>query len=332
MQSCASVATIAVPNVIKRLLPMTTVYTSKSTCIYENLALEEAIFRSHDLEKNGEALLLWSNKPAVVIGRHQNPWLEANVKYCQDNSIDIARRHSGGGTVYHDLGNLNVSILTSQARHCRPRNLQLIASNLNRTLGITSIAANNRDDLLLLPDQCKISGTAARISHGRAYHHFTVLVNVTLDVLRCALRSNLKERVETNATRSVPAKCVGYLAQSVPSVTVPQVHEIIMEAFCGQFHESKMVEMNPGELLYNSTHSLSPLISKNHELLRSEDWIFHKTPKFDFRIYDDNNPDTLKDDCFEKICVERGRITKSSHVAFPLDECFQKCLKGSQFY
>lgn len=97
------------------------IYVSFTTCIFKNLAFEEYLLRHHDLENDGDAMLLWrlvpfllmvipmlsvfySNKPAVVIGRHQNPWLEANIPFLREYGIDLARRHSGGGTVYHDQG------------------------------------------------------------------------------------------------------------------------------------------------------------------------------------------------------------------------------------
>lgn len=71
--------------------------------------------------------------PTVVVGRHQNPFLEGNMSFLKEKAIDLARRHSGGGTVFHGFGNLNISILTSQKDHCRPKNLQWIAKILNET-------------------------------------------------------------------------------------------------------------------------------------------------------------------------------------------------------
>lgn len=85
-------------------------------------------------------------------------------------------------------GNLNVSFLTTQKRHCRPRNLRLLADALNLRLG-TNVVPNGRDDLTLEPGERKVSGTAARISHGRAYHHLTLLVDVDVERLKTALRS-----------------------------------------------------------------------------------------------------------------------------------------------
>ncbi|VDO69099.1 unnamed protein product [Onchocerca flexuosa] len=79
-------------------------FISRSQNIFENLAFEEWLLRNYKPDEEVESMLIWSNKPAVVIGRHQNPWMEADINYLRCNNIELARRHSGGGTVYHDLG------------------------------------------------------------------------------------------------------------------------------------------------------------------------------------------------------------------------------------
>ena len=82
------------------------VYISQSHDVFSNLAVEDWLYKKGDFKSN-RALFLWRNSPSVVIGRHQNPWTEADVDFCAEHRIPIARRNSGGGTVYHDIGNLN---------------------------------------------------------------------------------------------------------------------------------------------------------------------------------------------------------------------------------
>ncbi|KAH7728883.1 CRE-GIP-2 protein [Aphelenchoides avenae] len=263
MQSCATAAARRIG----------TVYLSSSRSIYENLALEEYLFRHHDLNAKGEAALIWSNTPTVVIGRHQNVWLEANVPFLREKGIDLARRHSGGGTVYHDMGNLNVSFLTTQKRHCRPRNLRLLADALNLRLG-TNVVPNGRDDLILEPGERKVSGTAARISHGRAYHHLTLLVDVDVERLKTALRSPYADSIETNATRSVRAKAVGHLSQDVPGLRVDEAQRVVIDAVCLQFEELEICHVeNPLD------EQRFPGVTENLRVLQSEEWIFGKCPK-----------------------------------------------------
>ena len=91
--------------------PGRVVFISQSTNIYENLALEDWLYKNWDFNKR-HLLLLWRNSPCVVIGRHQNPYMEANLPYLESANVPVVRRNSGGGTVYHDLGNLNCSFFT----------------------------------------------------------------------------------------------------------------------------------------------------------------------------------------------------------------------------
>lgn len=126
-----------------------------STCIFENLSLEWWLYEHEDFSQK-DILLVWSNEPAVVIGRHQNPWAEANLRYLKANDIKLARRKSGGGTVYHDLQNINFSFLTKNSRHNREKNLQTVAAVLQKQWNLP-VEVLKRHDVLL--DQRKVPGS-----------------------------------------------------------------------------------------------------------------------------------------------------------------------------
>ena len=111
------------------------VFISQSSDVYTNLALEDWMYKNFDFSKH-RVLLLWRNDPAVVIGRHQNPWVEVNVEAAEDAKIDVARRNSGGGTVYHDKGNLNCTFFTPRDGYDRKSNLETICRALDRQFGI----------------------------------------------------------------------------------------------------------------------------------------------------------------------------------------------------
>lgn len=112
------------------------VFISQSHDIFTNLALEDWIYRNYNFAKH-HVLMLWINDPCVVIGRHQNPFSEvANVSALLRKDIALARRNSGGGTVYHDSGNLNCTFFTARERYNRRYNLNLITRALFREWSI----------------------------------------------------------------------------------------------------------------------------------------------------------------------------------------------------
>ena len=123
------------------------VLVSSSTNIFENLALEDWLYENADLEHQN-ILLLWKNDPAIVIGRHQNPWLECNIQECQKKGVAIVRRKSGGGTVYHDSGNLNCSFLKKRELYNRKQNLEFVISALKARWNI-DLSLNKREDIIL---------------------------------------------------------------------------------------------------------------------------------------------------------------------------------------
>lgn len=123
------------------------VFMSQSTDIYTNLALEDWMYRNMDFS-NHHVMMVWRNEPCVVIGRHQNPWMEANIPLLTEREIDLARRNSGGGTVYHDRGNLNITFFTPKERYDRKYNLELIQRALYRGFGVKT-TLNERQDIIV---------------------------------------------------------------------------------------------------------------------------------------------------------------------------------------
>lgn len=93
-------------------------------------------------------LLLYKNEPCVVIGRHQNPWLECNVPALEQSNVALARRNSGGGTVYHDSGNINLSFFAPRERYNRRYNLDIITRALFREWGLKTII-NKKEDIVV---------------------------------------------------------------------------------------------------------------------------------------------------------------------------------------
>lgn len=260
--------------------PVRQVFISQSNDVFTNLALEDWLYRNHDFDHK-HLLLLWRNDPCVVIGRHQNPWTEANVPFLRDNSIDLARRNSGGGTVYHDLGNLNCTFFTRRSAYDRRRNLDVICSAIQQSTNL-DVAVNHREDIVL-DDTHKISGTAAKLGKDSAYHHCTVLVDVNECVLHDALNSQA-EGVESRATQSVRVP-VRNLAAVDPNVDIKLLQEAVGWQFLrtnidGDDEGPQVAARQRGFQNIRPDNNWFPGLDKLRQEFHGQHWIFGKTPKF----------------------------------------------------
>jgi len=263
------------------------VWRSKSSCIFANLALEDWLYRRGGfLEK--EVVLLYRNSPCVVIGRHQNPWTETCVPFLREHGIALARRNSGGGTVYHDLGNLNVSFMTSKARHNRKANLGLLCDVVKDALGV-NLEVNSRDDVML--GTKKVSGTAAKLGRDAAYHHCTLLLSVDTTLLHSALNSSAASLIESNATPSV--RCP--VDNLVSNIEVDQAVKALEGTLAERVGGGPVIEVDPCEADF-------PGLEKLEEDLKGWQWTFAKSPKF-----------TLISGA-QEIQVAAGKVVATRHV------------------
>lgn len=257
------------------------VFISQSYDVFTNLALEDWIYKNYDFG-NHHVLMLWLNDPCVVIGRHQNPFNETNITQLQDAGIELARRNSGGGTVYHDRNNLNCTFFTPRERYDRKYNLNLITRAIYREYGIDT-EISPRDDILLHGK--KISGTAAKLGQPNCYHHCTLLVNSDKNHLNGALMKNEKAEIISKATSSVRSS-VKNLADVNKNVNVQSLLTAIgyeflrtpAEKLCDGGREHVMQQR--GFQLINPTEKWFPGLSELRENFASWDWRFGKTPKF----------------------------------------------------
>lgn len=152
---------------------------------YYNLAAEEYLLK----ESNHEFLMLYINDPSIIIGKHQNTYAEINLDFVKNNNIRIARRISGGGTVWHDHGNLNFSFIVTGSEGDLVNFRKYASPILDVLLQIGLHAAFKGKNSITIND-LKVSGNAEHIYKNRVLHHGTLLFNSDLSSLREALRIN----------------------------------------------------------------------------------------------------------------------------------------------
>ncbi|XP_076231973.1 lipoyltransferase 1 isoform X2 [Calliopsis andreniformis] len=257
------------------------VFISQSTDVFTNLALEDWYYRNYNFV-NHHILLLWRNDPCVVIGRHQNPWIEHNSQLAEKRGIVLARRNSGGGTVYHDNGNLNLTFFTPRERYNRKYNLEIIRRALYREWGVKS-DINKREDIVV-QGEYKVSGTAAKLGRPNAYHHCTLLVHVNESALSLALERK-EHGIETNATVSTRSP-----VKNLIDVNSHIRMDKLIKAIGWEYLRTKalvledggqdLIQRQKGFQYINPTEDWFPGLNKLVNEFRSWEWNYGKTPKF----------------------------------------------------
>lgn len=226
---------------------------------YYNLALEDYLVKWCE-EQQIPVLYLWQNDNTVVIGRNQNAYTECNIDFINSNNIKVARRITGGGAVYHDLGNINYSIILPKVLYNKELSTSLIVSALEN-IGINAMAVGRND---IRTRSGKISGNAYYSSERASLHHGTILYRVDKDMLGKVL-SVSKMKLSKNGVVSVKSR-VSDIVSEYPNVRIEDVFESIRETFDGKYGAK------PFEVQSIDDASLGIL----EEKYSSKQWIFDR--------------------------------------------------------
>ena len=198
-------------------------YESKGFDPYRNLAIEQYLMET--VEEDACILFLWQNQNTVVIGKNQNAWKECRTTLLNEEGGILARRLSGGGAVFHDLGNLNFTFLVPQAEYDLDRQFSVIAEAVS-LLGLQAERSGRND---VLAEGRKFSGNAFYKNGKQAYHHGTLLVNVDMDKLGRYLNPS-KAKLQAKGVDSVRSRVVN-LSELSPDITIASMKDAMAKAF-----------------------------------------------------------------------------------------------------
>lgn len=198
------------------------IYLTSCTDPHKNLAMEEAMLKS--LPAGQAILFLWQNAHTVVIGSGQNAWGECDTARLEREGGTLARRSSGGGAVYHDLGNLNFSFVVPRADYDVDRQLTVVM-NAVRLCGLQA-EKSGRNDLLV--DGRKFSGNAFRLLKETALHHGTLLIDSDMEKVSRYLTPD-QDKLKAKGVKSVSSRVTNLSA--LGAVTVETMSEAMVAAF-----------------------------------------------------------------------------------------------------
>ena len=236
-----------------------------------NLATEDWIFNT--LDADSHTLFLWRNSETVVIGRSQNPWVECKIDKMQADDVFLARRQSGGGAVFHDLGNTNFTFLSPKEDYDQKANFTIIINALKK-LGIEAELSGRND--MQVGDK-KISGSAFKHAADRSFHHGTLLVNADMQKLGDYLNPH-PLKLKAKGIKSVRAR-VANLVEFNEDINHNSLSAAIIEAFCDYYGDTA-----PVEALDEASLAKQPALDKYYQQMADWDWRFGKTPQFSHHI------------------------------------------------
>ncbi|KXG78404.1 Lipoate-protein ligase LplJ [Fervidicola ferrireducens] len=241
---------------------------NKSTNPYFNLAAEEYLLK----EFEEEIFMLWRNGPSVIIGKNQNALAEIDVDYVKRNNIPVVRRLSGGGAVFHDLGNLNFTFIVNEDIS-NFADFKKFTEPIIEVLRKLSVNAefSGRNDITI--DGKKISGNAQYCYKNRILHHGTLLFSASIRDLSAALRPK-SLKFEDKAVKSVEKRVTNISEHLKNPITIEEFIDLIMDHVKGR-KEGKVYEFTPEDI-------------KNIEKLVKEkygtwEWNFGESPKYKFK-------------------------------------------------
>mgnify|MGYP005776011097 CR=1 FL=1 len=242
-------------------------YVSQSYDGWKNLGADEWFLEN--VKPDELVLFFYINENAVIIGRNQNPWAECDLSAMERDGVQLVRRITGGGAVYHDRGNLNFSFIAGVERYDQDRQFRMILEAV-RALGVPCEFTGRND---LTANDRKFSGNAFCMRSGVKQHHGTLLINSDLGKLQNYLRVDPR-KLRAKGTKSVRSR-VCNLSELAPGLTPDAMLEALIEAYAQEYGE--YARLSGRDLPWEQ-------IRPYEEKHASWEWRLGQTPQFDIEI------------------------------------------------
>lgn len=230
-----------------------------------NLAMEQYVFDS--LPRDRAYFMLWQNDNAIIIGKYQNTLAEINQPFVEQHGIHVVRRLSGGGAVYHDLGNLNFTFIVD-AGDTKELDLKLFCLPVVRALDRIGIHAevNGRNDITI--DGKKFSGNAQYLKNGRVMHHGTIMFDSDLSVVEQALRVD-PSKIQAKGIKSVRSRVTNVRTYLPQDTSLPEFRSLLLESILSE---------TPGEEYILSAQDLAAVESLRKQRYATWEWNYGASP------------------------------------------------------
>lgn len=230
-----------------------------------NLSAEQYIFEK--LPADRIYFMLWQNANAVIIGKYQNTLAEINEKTVRENGIKVVRRLSGGGAVYHDLGNLNFTFI-AEADKTDELNMRVFCLPIVKALAKLGVSAeiNGRNDITI--DGRKFSGNAQYIRSGRVMHHGTIMFDSDLDMMQKALQVD-PSKIESKGSKSVRSRVTNIREYLREDISLEEFRFLLLRS---------ILEDNPGEEYVFSAEDIRGIERLKKKRYDNWEWNFGRSP------------------------------------------------------
>lgn len=236
-----------------------------------NLAFEEYVFKNLD----EDFVLLWRNGPSIIVGKNQNTVEEIKTDYVKENNINVVRRVTGGGSVYHDLGNLNFSFITKAQSNLidfKTYNIPIIKAL--EKLGV-NCELSGRNDIVI--DGKKFSGIAQSIIKGRVLNHGTLLFDSKLDTLSKALNVK-RDKIESKGIKSVSSRVTNIKPYVKDDIDVLEFKQVLLNNIFDYFNQ-------PVEIYSLTDEDRENIQKMVDERYGTWEWNYGNSPEFNYKGY-----------------------------------------------